>query len=69
MFSLLAIVVTAVLLGSALVWRALLVLGLPQARPVAILRGLWRNSTILIAQLLPSGTAPKVARNWWHDAR
>jgi hypothetical protein len=43
MFSLLAIIVTVVLLASALLWRAVLNLPRVRVRLVKTLRGLWRS--------------------------
>jgi len=51
MLSLLAIVVTALLLGSALLWHA--VQSLPRVRPAAVLRALWRSGAALIERLFP----------------
>jgi len=59
MFSLLAMVTTALVLGSALLWRALMKLS--RARPAALLRGLWRGGAIF-ERLLSRRAAPTAAR-------
>jgi hypothetical protein len=63
MISLLAIVVTAVLLASALVWRAVLILPLAGARLAAIFRGLLHGGAILIDRLFASRLSPNAGRN------
>ena len=57
MFSLLAMVVTALVLVSALLWRA--VMNLRRARPAALGRALWRRGAILMARNFGIQASPK----------
>ena len=61
MFSLLAMVATAFLLGAALLWRAVLLLS--GARPVAIFRGLLRKGSTLIDRVFLNRASLRTARN------
>jgi hypothetical protein len=63
MFSLLAIVVTFLLLGSALLWRAVRGLSVRRTDAAVVCRGAWRSSASSIARLFPSRAALKIARN------
>ena len=62
MISLLAIIVTVVLLASALLWRAVLALPRASARLVAIFRDPLRSGAILVDRLSRSRTSPNAAR-------
>lgn len=52
MFSLLAVLITILLLGSALLWRA--ARDAPWHRWLAVLRRLWRRGAVTIDRLFPS---------------
>lgn len=62
MFSLLAIVVTALVLGSVLLWRALLRLSRSTAQVVAIARDLRGSGATLLDRLFPSRISLRTAR-------
>ena len=63
MLSLLAIVVTVLLLGSALLWHAVRNLPLAWARSVAIFRSLWRSGATLVERLFPTRAPLETSRN------
>jgi len=61
MFSLLAMVLTILVLGSASLWRA--VRNLPLARACTIFRGLLRSGATLIDRQVSSRTSLRTLRN------
>ena len=63
MFSLLAMVVTLLVLGAALLWRAIVAWSRSRARPFATRRGLRRRGATALDRLVPSRGSLKTGQD------